>query len=61
MAKIEKKKYWVEGAGFMCDGVIFTSDDKNECIRFANNYKKKAEVRESGIMLNGDTIHYKNY
>ena len=61
MARVEKKKYWVEDTGFLNDGVLFASDSKSECMNFATNSKKKVEVRESGFMLNSDTIHYKNY
>lgn len=61
MAKIVKKKYWVEGAGWFCDGIVYTSNNLRKCIGFAMHHGKKAEVRESGFLLNGDKIHYQNY
>jgi hypothetical protein len=56
---IKTKKFWVEGTGFLCDGIIFTSDDKNECISFANQQKGKYHVREDGFV--GSNVVYKNY
>lgn len=56
---MEKKRYWVEETGFMNDGIQFTSNDKSECISFANKYPKKAHVREDAFL--GSNIIYKNY
>ena len=59
MGQMKTKKYWVEETGFLNDGIQFTSDDKSECISFANQYKKKAHVRQDGFV--GSSIVYKNY